>query len=99
MAVANRTDFDYRMPDTGASLGSAADAILRALPLVECSAVAPERCYCARGTTKPIAEINPAGAVLQVFCSGPEAIRLLVRFYLDIQIYMQHIYNNRAVDC
>lgn len=61
-------------------LGSAVNAVLRALPAVECSAVTPECCYCARGTTKPIAEISAAGAVLRVFCSGTEAIRLLVRF-------------------
>jgi hypothetical protein len=78
---------------SGPSLGPAVDAILRALPLVECSAVAPERCYCARGTTKPIAEISPAGAVLQVFCSGSEAMRLLVRLYLEFKrTYMQVAY-------
>jgi hypothetical protein len=61
------------------SLGPAMDAVLRALPQVDCSATDPKRCYCARGTTKPIAEISPAGVVLQVFCSGPEAKRVLVR--------------------
>ena len=60
------------------SLGPAADAALRALTPAECTAVEPQRCYCARGTTKPIAEISPTGAVLRVFCSGPEAIRVLV---------------------
>jgi len=61
------------------------DEILSRLPPTPCSNPSgPEGCYCARGTTKPIAELAGPGAagewcLVRTFCSPANAKLALVR--------------------
>lgn len=61
-------------------------ALLTALGPVECSNPdGPQRCYCARGTTKPVALVKD-GRVTQTFCSPRSA---QAHFDMGHEIYLQ----------
>jgi hypothetical protein len=66
---------------------------LKVLPPVACCNVkGPASCYCARGTTKPIAEISKGGEVLQTYCSASAAQSLLVRVCVCVCVYFTPAY-------
>jgi hypothetical protein len=47
---------------------------LRSLGPVPCAHPdGPTRCYCARGTTKPLAQVNHSGEIVATFCGGRAA--------------------------
>jgi hypothetical protein len=66
-------------------------ATLDALPATPCSNPAgPSHCYCARGTTKPIAEVDATGAVVGTFCS-PGNAKTLLRMGHEIYSYITQV--------
>jgi hypothetical protein len=55
---------------------------LKDLPAVACSNPnGPKCCYCARGTTKPVAEVDAEGQVEHVYCNPVHLKEIYVRFF------------------